>query len=233
MRNPLSILQAGSALVRLTQDMSRLDEVFRLSDGLADAESIREMVEHNRAHETGAKALAERPHVHLDLKVLRALPTGTLGREYALMMDRNGLDPASIPTLPDDDEGKYVRAHLYETHDLWHVATGFSTDVPGELGLQAFYQAQLPGKLPAAILAAGFVNTLIYSFGDRDARLREIARGWLLGRRSRPLFGVRWDDYLALPLDEVRARLGIDVAGVDAALPLPAPAPVHPVRAAA
>jgi ubiquinone biosynthesis protein COQ4 len=138
MRNPLSILQAGSALVRLTQDMSRLDEVFKLSDGLADAESIREMVEHNRGHETGAKALAERPHVHIDLKALRALPTGTLGREYALMMDRNGLDPASIPTLPDDDEGKYVRAHLYETHDLWHVATGFSTDVAGELGLQAF-----------------------------------------------------------------------------------------------
>src|SRR4051812_8491334 len=219
MRNPLSILQAGSALIRLTQDMSRLDEVFKLSDGLADAASIREMVEHNRAHQTGAQALAERPHVHLDLKALRALPTGTLGRQYALMMDRNGLDPASIPTLPDDDEGKYVRAHLYETHDLWHVATGFSTDVAGELGLQAFYHAQMPGKLPAAILAAGFVNTLIYSFADRDARLREIARGWMLGRRSRQLFGVRWDDYMALPLDEVRARLGIDVATVDALLP--------------
>ena len=50
-------------------------------------------------------------------------------------------------------------------------------------------------------------------------RLREIARGWLLGRRSRPLFGVRWDDYLALPLDEVRARLGLEVEAVDAALP--------------
>jgi ubiquinone biosynthesis protein Coq4 len=231
MRNPLSILQAGTAFVRLAQDMSRLDEVFNLGDGLVDATTVRAMVEEGRTHETGRKALAERPHVHLDLKTLRALPTGTLGREYALMMDRNGLDPASIPTLPDDDEGKYVRSHLYETHDLWHVATGFSTDVAGELGLQAFYQAQLPGKLPAAILAAGFVNTLIYSFGDRDARLREIARGWLLGRRSRPLFGVRWDDYVALPLDEVRARLGIDIDAVDAALP--ARDPVQPVRAAA
>ena len=150
MRNPLSMLQAGSAFVRLTADMSRLDEVFNLSDGLVNDEASREMVEACRAHETGARALETRPHVHLDLKVLRALPTGTLGREYALMMDRNGLDPASIPSLPDDDEGKYVRAHLYETHDLWHVVTGFGTDVPGELGLQAFYQAQLPGKLPAA-----------------------------------------------------------------------------------
>ncbi len=231
MRNPLSILQAGAAFVRLTHDMSRLDEVFHLSDSLADDETMRAMSESARSHETGRRALAERPHVHLDLKALRALPAGTLGREYAQMMDRNGLDPASIPTLPDDDEGKYVRAHLYETHDLWHVATGFGTDVAGELGLQAFYQAQLPGNLPAAILASGFLNTLIYSFGERDARLREVARGWLLGRRSRPLFGVRWDDYLALPLDEVRARLGLDVAAVDAVLP-PAE-PVQAVRAAA
>ena len=231
MRNPLSILQAGTAFVRLAQDMSRLDEVFRLGDGLVDEETMRLMSTSARSHETGRRALAERPHVHLDLKALRALPTGTLGREYALMMDRNGLDPASIPTLPDDVEGKYVRAHLYETHDLWHVVTGFGTDVPGELGLQAFYQAQLPGKLPAAILASGFVNTLVYSFAQRDVRLREIARGWLLGRRSRPIFGVRWDDYLALPLDEVRRRVGLEVEAVDAIVP--AAEPVQVMRAAA
>ncbi|HEY1586735.1 MAG TPA: Coq4 family protein [Polyangia bacterium] len=231
MRNPLSIGKAAAAFIRLTADMGRLNEVFNLSDGLAGPDEMREMVAAVREHATGAAALRERPHVHLDLKVLRALPEGTLGRRYAIMMDRNGLDPASIPTLPDDDDGKYVRAHLYETHDLWHVATGFSTDVPGELGLQAFYQAQLPGKLPAAILASGFLNTLIYSFGQRDVRLREIARGWLIGRRSRPLFGVRWDDYLALPLAEARVRLGIEVDAVDAALP-PAE-PVQLMRAAA
>jgi ubiquinone biosynthesis protein Coq4 len=34
----------------------------------------------------------------------------------------------------------------YETHDIWHVVTGFHTDVAGELGLQAFYLAQFPGR---------------------------------------------------------------------------------------
>jgi ubiquinone biosynthesis protein COQ4 len=231
MQKPLAIVQATTAFVRLTRDMSRLSEVFNLGDGLVDAETMRAAVERVREHATGARALKERPHVHLDLAVLRALPTGTLGRQYALMMDLAGLDPASIPTLPDDDEGKYVRAHLYETHDLWHVATGFGTDVAGELGLQAFYQAQLPGKLFPAILASGLLNTLIYSFAQRDVRLREIARGWLLGRRSRPLFGVRWNDYLALPIEEVRARLGIDVDAVDAFVP--AAEPVQVIRAAA
>ena len=48
MRNPLSILQAGTAFVRLAADMSRLDEVFNLGDGLVDAETLRDMVERAR-----------------------------------------------------------------------------------------------------------------------------------------------------------------------------------------
>ncbi len=219
MRNPLPTAKAVTAFVRLTLDMGRLNEVFNLGDGLVEGEVMRGMADASRRDRVGAAALGERYHVHLDLATLRRLPDGTLGREYARMMDDNELDPASIPTLPDATEPEYVRAHLYETHDLWHVATGFGTDVAGELGLQAFYQAQLPGKLPAAILASGFLNTLLFNFGDRDHRIGEIARGWLLGRRSRPLFGVKWDDYLALPLAEVRSRLGLDVAAVDAALP--------------
>lgn len=231
MRNPLQTAKAATAFVRLTLDMGRLNEVFNLGDGLVEDEVMRAMADVSRRNLVGQAALTGRYHVHLELPALRALPDGTLGREYARMMDGHGLDPKSIPTLPDATESEYVRAHLYETHDLWHVATGFGTDVAGELGLQAFYQAQLPGKLPAAILASGFLNTLLFNFGDRDRRVGEIARGWLLGRRSRPLFGVRWDDYLALPLDEVRRRLGLDVAAVDAALP--ARGPVQDVRAAA
>jgi len=231
MFKPLETAKAVTAFVRLTLDMGRLDEVFSLGDGLVEDDVMRAMADSARRDPVGARALAERYHVHLDLAKLRALPDGTLGRQYARMMDDHGLSPSSIPTLPDAADHEYVRAHLYETHDLWHVATGFDTDVAGELGLQAFYQAQLPGKLPAAILASGFLNTLLINFGDRDRRMGEIARGWLLGRRSRPLFGVKWDDYMALPLDEVRRKLGLDVVAVDAELP--ARAGVHEVRAAA
>lgn len=216
---PLQTLQAARAFVRIARNPSRLDEVFNLSDGVVDPETMRAMAEHVRDDAGGASALVERPHVHLDLATLRALPEGTLGRVYAELMIGNGLDPKDIPTLPARDEHEYIRAHLYETHDLWHAATGFATDVAGELGLQAFYAAQLPGRLPWAILAAGFLNTLLFAYDDRDRRLGAIARGWQLGRRSRPLFGARWDELYALPLAEVRARLGLDVDGVDAGVP--------------
>jgi ubiquinone biosynthesis protein Coq4 len=49
--------------------------------------------------------------------------------------------------------------------------------------------------------------------------MRAIVRGWLLGKRSRPLFGMRWDDHLERPLDEVRRSLGLELDAIDAVLP--------------
>jgi len=209
MRNVIQRLKGISSFVNLVRDPNRLGQVFQLSDAAVDPAVMRAMADHVSRTEVGRKALAERPRLKIDLAALRALPAGTLGRAFAEHMIENGLDPAAIPMLPDHDELEFVRAHLYDTHDVWHVVTGFGTDVAGELGLQAFYQAQLPGHLPTAILAAGLLNTLLYRFDDRDARMTEIARGWQLGKRAEPLFGVRWDKLWAQPLAEIRRDLGL------------------------
>jgi ubiquinone biosynthesis protein COQ4 len=216
---PLATWRAASAFVKLATDMGKLDEVFSLADGLADEHNLGALRDHVARDAGGAAALAEKPRITVDLAALRALPPGTLGREFAEHMIKNGLDPAALPTLPARNDLEFTRAHLYETHDIWHVVTGFSTDVPGELGLQAFYAAQLPGKLPTAILAAGFVNTLLKHFEERDARMQEIVRGFVLGRRARPLFGTRWDQLWTTPLVEVRRRLGIDLPTLDDVAP--------------
>ena len=130
-------------------------------------------------------------------------------------MLRAGLDPSALPTLEANDDSGYLRAHLYETHDIWHAVTGFHTDVAGELGLQAFYLAQIPSRLSSAILAGGFINTVAYAFPDRDARMRQIVRGWVLGKRAKNFFGVDWASLWATPLDEVRALLGVEIDAVD------------------
>jgi ubiquinone biosynthesis protein Coq4 len=210
----LHVVRAASAFVKLATDLSNLDDVFQLADGVSARQHLDAIRQRVARDEAGAAALRLRPRLHLDLAALRTLPLGTLGRAFAEHMAANHLDPAAIPTLPGSDELDFVRAHLYETHDVWHVVTGFATDVPGELGLQAFYFAQLPGKLPSAILAAAFLNTLLRHFEEREARMQEIVRGYLLGRRARPLFGVRWDQLWSTPLDEVRARLRLDRAAV-------------------
>ena len=197
------------AYVALTRDPGQLGVVFSLRDALDDPKVIGEVATALRRDPHLARALDERPRLPpLALEELARLPAGSLGRTFADEMRARGLDPAALPRMEAHDEIGYFPAHLYETHDLWHTVTGFETDVAGELGLQAFYAAQLGGPLPYAILSAGLLNTVISGMDDRDRRLDAVGRGWLLGRRARPLFGVRWAEHLARPLSEVRASLG-------------------------
>ena len=209
MQNPLVAFRIARAALRLVRDPNRLDEVIAMADDLGESPAFDAIVAHVEHMPGGRAVMAERPRVDLDLPRLRQLPDGTFGREAARFLDARGLDPADLPRRPADDGKAWVRAHLYETHDLWHVVTGFDTDVAGELGLQAFYLAQFPARLAAAILAIDFLNTFLYAFDERDVRTDAIARGWQLGKAARPFLAVRWADLWTLPLTEVRARLGV------------------------
>lgn len=212
-------LKALRGFITLVRDPREIDGVFTISDAMRTPQDVQPMIDWFRRDPTGASALDERPRLDLDLDRLGKLPKGTLGRAYVDHMRDNGFDPKGFPNLPSGNAVDFVSAHLYDTHDIWHVVGGFGTDVAGELGLQAFYLAQFPAKLGVTLLAAGMLNTLgPAGFDDRDHRMREVVRGWMLGRTSRPLFGVRWDDLWAVPIVEVRARFGIDPDAVEARL---------------
>jgi ubiquinone biosynthesis protein Coq4 len=210
-RNLWRRLRGYRAGLRLLRDPSRLDAVFQIDDALPDHDAIlARIVETVRTHPGPADALARRARLSVDLPALRGLPEGTFGRAVARFLDDNGLDPRSIPTLDDaGGEAAWAKAHLYETHDIWHVATGFATDEAGELGLQAFYAAQLPGRLPQMLLAGGLLQAAFWRQDDFRRRLDAIARGWGAGTRAKPLFGVRWDAMWEEPVERVRTELGL------------------------
>jgi len=216
MRNPLTIVKLAIASARVVRDTDKLDDVIMIADSISDPVSFGEIVEHVRRDPQGARALVERPRIELDLPRLRTLPDHTFGRAVARFFDDRGLDPSALPRRPAHDDHTYLRAHLYETHDLWHVATGFESDVAGEVGLQAFYLAQMPANLAPILLGLVFLNTFLYRFDDRARRMDEMTRGWMLGRAARPLAGVRWNELWEVPLAEVRTRFGIPVAGATA-----------------
>ena len=209
--NRFAMARSLCSFVDLVKHPEHLDRVFEISDALVKqrVEVLEKMRDQFSVDPVGRAAIAEKHRLHVDLAALSKLPAGTFGRAFADHMIKNKLDPAAIPTLPGDGELEFIRAHLYETHDVWHAVTGFDTDVAGELGLQAFYAAQAPGGLPLMLLAMGFLNTAMYAMDDRERRLDAIARGWEMGRRARPLFGVRWDLLWEKPVDEVRTSLGV------------------------
>jgi ubiquinone biosynthesis protein COQ4 len=204
--------RAAWSFVDLVRHPEHLDRVFQIADALSNGklDLLEKMRDAFAADPRGASALRDKPRLSVHLAELDKLPHGTLGRAFAEHMRANGLDPAAIPTLPSDGELEFIRAHLYETHDVWHAVTGFATDVAGELGLQAFYAAQTPGSLPLLLLAMGFLNTALFAMPDRERRLDAVTRGWQMGKRARPLFGIRWDELWERPLVETREHLGIE-----------------------
>ena len=221
---PLRALKAFYSLARLVKDPNRLGEVFEMSDALATPEAIQPMVDRLVEDPVVAQSFEARHRLRIDLPALRRLPEGTFGRAFADHMVAANLDPSALPTLPSDDATAFFRAHLYETHDVWHVATGFGTDVVGELGLQAFYQAQIPGPLPSLLLGVGFLRSALFDQELTVPFMEALVRGWRMGKSARPLFGIRWDELWNEHLADVRRELGIETraARTDASARVPA-----------
>src|ERR1700722_6339371 len=120
MKKRIRKLRGIVSIVRLVRNPDRLDEVFELAESMGDNAILSQMAAAFAEDPRGASALVEMPRIGGgDLKELRTLPEGTLGRTFAEHMIANGLDPAAIPTIESHDPLSYVRAHLYETHDVW------------------------------------------------------------------------------------------------------------------
>ncbi len=234
MRNPLTILRIIKSFYVLARDPNRLDQVFALADSGANQALMEEVSTFLERDPRLAAALVEQPRLgRVDLAELSRLPAGTLGHEFAAHMLRNGLDPAAIPVPDAPNDVWYVRTHLRETHDIWHVVTGMGTDVAGELALQAFYLAQMPSRLSSALMAMGLIHISAVRPEAREVVMNAIVHGWLVGQRSRPLFGVAWAKLWSTPLTEVRAQLGVDVKPETAFVPPLMPYTFETTRATA
>lgn len=211
---PWKVAQAAVAFLQIVRDPNKLEKVFDLRESLEDPKVVDPVIAALKLDARAESAFRDRPRLgKIDLATLQRMPEGSLGREFALHMRAQNLDPAAIPTLPSDDERQYLSAHLYETHDIWHVVTGFRTDVAGELGLQAFYYAQFPSGLSAMLLAAGFLNTTLYRIDERTARMDAIVEGYTLGKKTEKLYGVRWAEMWTRSLADIRRELRVDPVG--------------------
>ena len=157
-----------------------------------------------------ATALGERktfgPVVLADLE---RLPEGTLGRVFAEHCRTRGIDP-NLVHIPPDGEIGWMLNHLFQTHDIWHVASGWGNDLTGEFGLGAFYSAQMGGPpFFGYMLALGILN-VVSRRGNLAEMLGAISAGWQAGKDAEPLFGVDWEELWETPIDELRARFALD-----------------------
>ena len=153
---------------------------------------------------------AAEPFGPIVLDGLAALPAGTLGRVFADHCRAREIDPNLIRVPTDDDVGRMLN-HLYQTHDIWHVVTGWGNDLAGEVGLGGFYCAQLRSPTFFGYMLALIFLNVISRRADLDEIIAALTAGYRAGRAAEPLFGADWDVLFAMPLEEVRAHFAIDL----------------------
>jgi ubiquinone biosynthesis protein Coq4 len=99
--------------------------------------------------------------------------------------------------------------HLYQTHDIWHVLTGWGNDLPGEVGLGGFYAAQLGSPTFFGYMLSLIVLNVIYRKADLDAVLEAFSVGYDGGKQAEPVFGSDWASLWEVPISELRERFGL------------------------
>ena len=208
--------RAFTALAAVLRDPDRTDQVLVFST-YANAGSMRDRIHRFLDHPAGALLYREHRTIDahsVDLAALAALPEGTLGRAYANFLDSRGLTPDIFEHPPDNISSPamaYVIQRLRQTHDLWHVVTGYDTDPASEVALQAFTFGQL--RAPSSGILA-LLGTLRGSQLKRDLVV-DVLRALRLGARAEKLAAFPWEDHWAAPLTEVRTMLGLPTAPRD------------------
>jgi len=200
----------------LAADPDALAEVFTIIESLS-IDTVARVHRRMKASAAGQRLLSERPEVVAclsDRAALARLPEGSLGRAYLAFVEREnisaeGIIAANAQGGPSTDflppPIDYVHARLRDTHDLWHAAVGLHGDVLGETVLLAFSFAQIWNPAIALIIGIGLVKT-----AHRPGAARLILEGFRRGWNAAWLPEQPWETMLALPLDEVRARLKLE-----------------------
>jgi ubiquinone biosynthesis protein Coq4 len=146
-----------------------------------------------------------------DVKYLKSLPDGSLGKEFACYLTENNLDAnllresAFIAAHHErGEDAGYLAERGFQLHDLFHVLTGFDTTQLGEVRVVSFTVAQTPAPYPAMIIASRPLQMVLYKPELLPAVMDAITEGWALGRRAKTLIAVHWEEYWEKPLAELR-----------------------------
>jgi len=212
-------LEAARALRRLLDDPEATEEAFNVVRHL-DHGGIERLHRRFCASESGQRLLRERPSLLdslSDADALAALPDGTLGRAYLDFCVREGITPGGLVEAsenPDreqlDADRLYIADRMRDSHDLFHVVTGYRTDLAGELSVLAFTTAQTGSLGTAALVLAGYVRSFSIDEATLGPRARRLAReAFARGLKAEWFPSADWERLLTLPIDEARSELGI------------------------
>jgi ubiquinone biosynthesis protein COQ4 len=156
------------------------------------------------------------PEILDDHATLRRTPKGSLAHAYCDFMEAEGLsaaglvaesDRAARPRFPDLVEWYINRSR--DTHDMFHVLTGYGRDALGEASVLLFTHGQQPSQGHLLIGYAGAANIKKTVKGTKAPVIGAAREAHRIGKGAPPLIAQPIRLLLERPLENVRASLRI------------------------
>lgn len=209
----LNYLNTLKSVLNVLRDPTQTDSIYDIEDALLRS--------HPQTMAASLNYMLSRPEIAAfakeryspsepELVKLMTYPPNSLGYAFAQYISSSGFDPGFYRKMDVVDDASCLLFRLRQTHDIWHVVTGMSVDVAGEIGLKAFELAQTRRPLAGILIAAAFVSTLLNQPEQLDRLLDRVASGYRMGAKAKPLLAQKWEDHWEKPVAEWRAELGIE-----------------------
>lgn len=192
-------------LFQIATNPNNTKAALAIAENLLNLGLIKDEVDKIKSTGEGAGAMERKKLLSpINLDVLQNCAPGTLGRVYSDRMLAENLLPEFYKPIDIVNDETFVMMSLRQTHDLWHAITGFGTSAPEELGLQAFMMAQCHSPLPPILIGGRLIASAIRSPGECRSIVEQVAKGWLMGKRSKPIFALDWELHWDTPLQQLR-----------------------------
>ncbi|MEL6486452.1 MAG: Coq4 family protein [Pseudomonadota bacterium] len=202
----------------LMKDKEDTTLVFKIFESLQPKDSM-ERVERLMMSQRGEALRHSEPNLPEildDHAELRKTPKGSLGHAYCDFMEAEGLTAAGLvaesdalgrPKYPDLAQWFFERSR--DTHDLFHVLTGYGRDALGEQCVLLFTHGQSPSQGHLLIGYAGSLNIKLQAKGSKAPIMGAVNQAKRTGKGAKVLMEQPIRELLKQPLDEVRAALNI------------------------
>ncbi len=194
-----------------------LDAAYSTGDAIGGMSEER-LVQRLLDSAMGQDLLSRRPNLALalvDKEALGEMPADSLGRHFLTFSNRHQLDSLALlqhqhqmsrdyATL--DPVRQYIADRLTVMHDLWHVIVGYDATNSGESALMCF-------SLPQRFNDRAIPLFIFLAVLSRHIRIRDVWRAFWRGKRAGLLIAEPYEEFLALPLTEVRKALAVGEPG--------------------
>ena len=212
-------LKAVYHMHKLVQDKENTEQFFHMMEALNGAALINRFDDFMQSPE-GQKRFETRrylPPILDDHDWIKDLSEDSLGRAYIKFMAEEGLTAQGLVDESDKfrenaksyaDDFDWYTKRLRDTHDMFHILTGYGRDPLGEACLLSFTHPQhkARGFLIVGFMATFEVKKRVKNAVDVWACFKE---GRLNGGLAKVIAEHDIIELMHLPLEEARDRLGI------------------------